>query len=560
MVAGHEARRQRSPLGRSGWAAALALAGLALLPTAPSAAGETCSSSFSLDLSDVVVDTLLACDAGLALRVGAGVQVTAAGDLTLTAGERVELSDGFSVQGNGSLRIDNDPSLRPETSGLYLLGAYDTEIPVSALTNPDVVGVSMRLTWEALEPQEGALDTSFLESEIEAAKAAGKKIQLRIISGRRTPAWVYPKGVPSLRYLDYEANGDPTGEINRVPVPWNPVYLNVWTSFINRLGQRIGDEREVELIHLTGATSRTAEMGLAEGADLSDPNTEYLDPQGAVIATGRIDDLWIQSAGYTVDTYRDAWTASADAWAQALPHVRMALNLIGQGVWSDGIDDENPTVVAALAAAYPERLALQNNAFRDRGSVETKLDSAIYQWIRDYAPDLTTGFQYGQPETICGGSTPSGDLGPALAAGHYIWGADYFELYGSNVRDFQPVALECNEFLLGSQESCGTAGPLLCNLDIESPTVTIVSPSHDDVVAGKITIDATATDNTLVFGVRLRVDGADVGEELIVAFPAAEDFSWKVDTAGWSAGAHTLSVIARDVAGNTGAALVTVTK
>ncbi|TMQ28484.1 MAG: DUF4175 domain-containing protein, partial [Candidatus Rokuibacteriota bacterium] len=82
--------------------------------------------------------------------------------------------------------------------------------------------------------------------------------------------------------------------------------------------------------------------------------------------------------------------------------------------------------------------------------------------------------------------------------------------------------------------------------DKTPPTVAITSPSSGAFVKGAVTISANAADNVGVAGVRFFVDGAPIGLE---ATAAPYTVSW--DTTIVADGAHTLTAVARDAAGNT---------
>lgn len=82
-------------------------------------------------------------------------------------------------------------------------------------------------------------------------------------------------------------------------------------------------------------------------------------------------------------------------------------------------------------------------------------------------------------------------------------------------------------------------------LDITQPTVAISSPAAGATVSGTVTVSATASDNVGVTGVQFRLDGANLGAEDTTSPYAV---SWNTSTA--ANGAHTLTAIARDAAGN----------
>src|SRR5207245_1631430 len=87
--------------------------------------------------------------------------------------------------------------------------------------------------------------------------------------------------------------------------------------------------------------------------------------------------------------------------------------------------------------------------------------------------------------------------------------------------------------------------------DTTPPTISLIAPVAGATVAGTVTISASATDNVGVVGAQFMLDGANLGAEVTTA-PYAT--SW--NTALASAGAHILTAVARDAAGNTATAVV----
>src|SRR5258705_8820684 len=74
----------------------------------------------------------------------------------------------------------------------------------------------------------------------------------------------------------------------------------------------------------------------------------------------------------------------------------------------------------------------------------------------------------------------------------------------------------------------------------------MTAPGNGANVAGTTTVSATATDSVGVVGVQFKLDGANLGAE-VTASPYG--LSW--NTAAATAGAHSLTAVARDAAGNT---------
>jgi hypothetical protein len=85
------------------------------------------------------------------------------------------------------------------------------------------------------------------------------------------------------------------------------------------------------------------------------------------------------------------------------------------------------------------------------------------------------------------------------------------------------------------------------------PTVSITSPSNGSTVSGTINVNANASDNIGVVGVQFKLDGSNLGNEDLTA---PYSISW--NTTQVTNGSYILSAVARDAAGNTSSASVTV--
>lgn len=89
--------------------------------------------------------------------------------------------------------------------------------------------------------------------------------------------------------------------------------------------------------------------------------------------------------------------------------------------------------------------------------------------------------------------------------------------------------------------------------DVTNPTVTITSPDNGSTVTGTVNIAVNATDNIGVSSVSFSVDGIGVSHDNTSPY----NFSWNSSTV--STGIHTLTVTARDAAGNTASSSIQVT-
>lgn len=90
--------------------------------------------------------------------------------------------------------------------------------------------------------------------------------------------------------------------------------------------------------------------------------------------------------------------------------------------------------------------------------------------------------------------------------------------------------------------------------DVTAPTIALTSPTNNASVVGTVTLTATASDNVGVKGVKFAVDGTTIGAEV-----TSPPYTTSWNTTGASNGSHAISATARDAAGNTSTATVTVT-
>jgi hypothetical protein len=118
-------------------------------------------------------------------------------------------------------------------------------------------------------------------------------------------------------------------------------------------------------------------------------------------------------------------------------------------------------------------------------------------------------------------------------------------------------------YVVTAVDGVGNVGPAsneasaIVTPDTIAPTVALTSPAGGSALTGPATTTATANDNKAVVGVQFKLDGQNLGAEDTAA---PYTFAW--DTRGEVNGAHSVTAVARDSAGNTttsSAAAVTVT-
>ncbi len=205
-------------------------------------------------------------------------------------------------------------------------------------------------------------------------------------------------------------------------------------------------------------------------------------------------------------------------------------------------DPIDPTVFQRVLAAYPDILLVPEHK-----NTQYYAYTAPYRELRSGYAATAPEVRLVYPGAMSTVSVPDGDIAGryndlvnAVKQGDVLMFRAWF--------DDQPA----NRQVKSIYQTAGTvpATPV----DGTPPAVTITAPGNGATVSGLVTFSATATDNAGVSSVQFAVDGAAVGVSL-----TAPPFSTTVNSSLMSNGSHVLSATARDTAGNTGSASVSVT-
>jgi len=118
---------------------------------------------------------------------------------------------------------------------------------------PFVAGLSARIAWSDLEPQQGQHNWRLLEQARETAASHKKLLMLRVTAGMLSPGWVYKlEGVGTVTFTKDDVSWVKPGDTISMPVPWAEGYLKAWESFLTALGQKIHDWPELCCVQMTG--------------------------------------------------------------------------------------------------------------------------------------------------------------------------------------------------------------------------------------------------------------------------------------------------------------------
>jgi hypothetical protein len=179
----------------------------------------------------------------------------------------------------------------------------ENRLNLGALNNPYISGVALQIHWSDLEPVEGNPDWSKLDQLFAAAESSRKWVQLLIFAGFFSPSWAL-EGVKTESFpLQY---GPGKGTIEKLPMPWDDLYLSRWFGFLKLLSQRYGNSPAFRVIAAAGPTSVSAEYTLPSK------------PEDVAI--------WL-NANYTPSKYLAAWQKTFRVYAADFPNQYISVSM-----------------------------------------------------------------------------------------------------------------------------------------------------------------------------------------------------------------------------------------
>jgi hypothetical protein len=265
----------------------------------------------------------------------------------------------FSIMGFFLLLGTCSTALSGPTGPTAVVGIYDL-IPMNdpkyaqrtfELSRPWVAGLSARFTWNYIEPEQGRYNWSVIDNVIARAKKYSKKIMLRVVAGVNTPGWVFANGA---QYIPATVDNN----LYKVPVFWDPIYLESWCNFIQALANRYEGNANIIGIQMAGA-------GLAAEMSIYVPDIDWTEH------------------GYSIDTYVSAWKTIIDAYRTSFPSKILHLNIhtvLGNDV--TGLTQ----IMDYCLNTYPNLVFIQANDLRSTGSDYS-------QYAQQNAAETGTGYQ-----------------------------------------------------------------------------------------------------------------------------------------------------------------------
>jgi C1A family cysteine protease len=303
----------------------------------------------------------------------------------------------------------------------------------------------------------------------------------------------------------------------------------------------------------------------------------------AMTIVGFNDDLWVDLNGDGLVTANEkgalrianswgtgwgeagfCWISFAALKTRNAAYTSEGLFWYDEATWVTALTDYQPTAIAQFTLNHAKRNQLQmtlgisdtastspvttwlpyrilnyaGGAYAFDGS-STACDATFYLDLSDLVPSTQTPKRYylGMRDSAAGDSACLKSYTLIDLAKNAEMSAAATPLYADATLAYAIV-----DFAAGN-------GPLP---DVSAPSATIISPAGGSQITGSVTVSATATDDTGVASVTLSVDG--VAKSTLSAAP----YSFSLNSTTIADGNHTLTVTAKDAAGNAGQAAISI--
>jgi len=301
----------------------------------------------------------------------------------------------------------------------------------SILSNPDVDGISLRNGWDAVNPSEDVYDWSYFDAEIARARAAGKKVLIRVADGGNSiPDWVaaasQAAGEPTFSFYETDYQG---GDLVTEPVFWAPTLLAKKAKLMAAFGARYNSNPTVAIVTCQFAGARNDDWNVPSGTDV-----DGIPPSGST-ETSR----WL-AAGWTTAKMVNTGNQIVNNAMAAFPNkpVGLAIGRTSLALDPEGKDYIAQTVVNAARARWGTRMVATKNSVSAQMPSPPPPPDSFWSLLYSYRPQVggqMLWFTYGDSTYRNNGGVPADPtsvLENAVNLAH-SYGLKYLEIYTADI-------------------------------------------------------------------------------------------------------------------------------
>jgi hypothetical protein len=336
--------------------------------------------------------------------------------------------------------------------GVFALIKAGAPTGSSALSNPDVDGISLREGWSQVNPSEDKYDWSYFDAEITKAKNAGKKVLIRVSDGGKSiPAWVAAEslaaGEPTFSFYESAQQG---GGILTEPVFWAPTLLAKKAKLMAAFGARYNANPTVAIVTCQFAGARNDDWNVPDGTTV-----DGIPPTGST-ETSR----WL-AAGWTTAKMVNAGNQVVANAMAAFPDkpIGMAIGRTSTKLTPEGQDYIAQTVINAARSKWGDRMVATHNSISEKATPPPPPAGSYWSVIYDLRPDVggqMLWFSYG--DSTCRNAANGAPCDAATVLTHSVerahdYGWHYLEIYNADIVGLPKVIHYAHTLLTQSSPS-----------------------------------------------------------------------------------------------------------
>jgi acetyl esterase/lipase len=369
--------------------------------------------------------------------------------------------------------------------GITWKGSGTPPPATAGTTNPYVIGVLIRATWERLDPTlSGTVNTTWLEQYVSNCEQNGKKAALEILAGNFCPPNIW--SVAGAQMLDLDKYGPST-------VPWDPIFQARWEAAQAQLAAQfdgrlayvkligVGHSSESFLVCQVRAQNPECENDLNEARALA-VAAGYPEPPGATPQTHAEVTAWIAGGKWMIDMFARRW-----------PRTQIVQG-VGPPYGPDDISDGTYALRQIMdygKATYAGRFGIRADDLAVISPVEGQPSG---EYVKEFAPlALATGFQY-HATVIDVDHTPPIAFDQSLDRGVDIFHANFLEVFPRDCDEpcYRQGLVKATNKMNGWATPTPAGTP--CNIASPTPTATgTPSPSPTPTATPTATFTPTPT-------------------------------------------------------------------
>jgi Beta-galactosidase len=240
-----------------------------------------------------------------------------------------------------ALLVNRQRALCEVARGVFALQRPGRAVAEQILKNRSVDGIALIFLWNQVEPLEGQFRWELIDRQVARVRESGKKYSLGVIPGINTPRWVYDEEAAFFEFRWDKPWGPRPCSLVRFPIPWDPVYLMKWCTFIRELGNRYARDPNFVLVKIQGVNAQTPEFLLPHDRPGATDQSRLVNCQ----PTDEVAE-W-QRLGYRPSKVKQAWKIFAETYLHSFPNQGL---VVETGPWGmPPIDDSGGLILGRAA-------------------------------------------------------------------------------------------------------------------------------------------------------------------------------------------------------------------